>query len=206
MSENWSVKGNYFESCNCDLVCPCIFLEPPTEGFCEAQVGWSIDEGHLDGVDLSGRKVGVWLHAPCEGENKNLTDGGWSLALYVDEGASDEQFNAICELWSGNHGGHLAVIASLVGEVMSAEKAPITIEDTAEKKVLKIGDVGHEELAAVVGMDGGAVKVSNMALAVAPPYDIQVFKSVKNTYTGNGKNFSQTGKVGLASPFAYGPN
>ena len=66
MSENWSVKGNYFESCNCDLVCPCIFLEAPTEGFCEAQVGWSIEEGHLDGVDLSGRKVGVWLHAPCE--------------------------------------------------------------------------------------------------------------------------------------------
>ena len=66
----------------------------------------------------------------------------------------------------GNHGGHLAVIASLVGEVMSAEKAPITIEDTAEKKVLKIGDVGHQELAAVAGMDGGAVKVSNMPLAV----------------------------------------
>ncbi len=61
MSENWSVKGNYFESCNCDLVCPCIFLEEPTEGFCEAQVGWSIEEGHLDGVDLSGRKVGVCL-------------------------------------------------------------------------------------------------------------------------------------------------
>ena len=119
MSENWSVKGNYFESCNCDLVCPCIFLEPPTEGFCEAQVGWSIDEGHLDGVDLSGRKVGVWLHAPCEGENKNLTDGGWSLALYVDDGATDEQFNAICELWSGNHGGHLAVIASL-GVILGA--------------------------------------------------------------------------------------
>ena len=77
MSDNWSVKGNYFESCNCDLVCPCIFLEAPTEGFCEAQVGWSIDEGHLDGVDLSGRKIGVWLHAPCKGENKNLTDGGW---------------------------------------------------------------------------------------------------------------------------------
>ena len=98
------------------------------------------------------------------------------------------------------------MVGYLVGEVISAEKAPITIEDTAEKKVLKIGDVGHEELVAVAGADGGAVKVSNMPLAVAPPFDISVFKSVKNTYTGNGKNFSQTGKVGLASPFAYGPN
>ena len=43
---------------------------------------------------MSVRKVGVWLHAPCKGENKNLTDGGWSLALYVDDGATDEQFNA----------------------------------------------------------------------------------------------------------------
>ena len=113
MSDNWKITGQYFESCNCDLVCPCIFLEPPTEGFCEAQVGWTIDEGNLDGVDLSGRKVAAWLHAPCKGETGNLTDGGWSLALYVDDGATDEQFNAICELWSGNHGGHLAVIASL---------------------------------------------------------------------------------------------
>jgi hypothetical protein len=88
---------------------------------------------------------------------------------------------------------------------MSAEKAAITIEDSAERKLLKIGDVGHEELLAVAGADGGAVTVSNMPLAVAPPFDIQVFKSVKNTYTGNGKNFSQSGKVGLASPFAYGP-
>ena len=193
------------QSCNCDLVCPCIFLQPPTEGFCEAQVGWHIEEGHLDGVDLSGRKVGVWLHAPCEGDTKNLTDGGWKLALYVDDEATDEQFDAITQLWSGNHGGHLAVIASLVGEVMSAEKAPITIEFTEKSRKLVIGDVGHQELEAVDGMDGGPVLVKNMPLAVAPPFDIQVFKSVKNTYTGNGKNFSQTNKVGLASPFSYGP-
>ena len=172
---DWNLKGNYFESCNCDLVCPCIFLQPPTEGFCEAQVGWHIEEGHLDGVDLSGRKVGVWLHAPCEGDTKNLTDGGWKLALYVDDEATDEQFDAITQLWSGNHGGHLAVIASLVGEVMSAEKAPITIEFTEKSRKLVIGDVGHQELEAVDGMDGGPVLVKNMPLAVAPPFDIQVF-------------------------------
>ena len=66
---------------------------------------------------------------------------------------------------SGNHGGHL-VIASLVGEVMSAEKAPITIEFTEKSRKLVIGDVGHQELEAVDGMDGGPV-VKNMPLAVA---------------------------------------
>ena len=149
MSDNWSVKGNYFESCNCDLVCPCIFLEPPTDGFCEAQVGWSIDEGNLDGVDLSGRKVAAWLHAPCKGETGNLTDGGWSLALYVDDGASDEQFNAICELWSGNHGGHLAVIASLgvifgAAYMLSLYKR-VFFGKLINKDLLKMPDLNNSE-------------------------------------------------------------
>ena len=69
-------------------------------------------------VNLDGVKVGVWLHAPG-----HLTEGNWRLALYVDEQASDAQFDAICALWSGEGGGHLSVIASLVGEVMSAKKA-----------------------------------------------------------------------------------
>ena len=45
---------------------PMYFSSTTDRRFCEAQVGWHIEEGHLDGVDLSGRKVGVWLHAPCE--------------------------------------------------------------------------------------------------------------------------------------------
>ncbi|GIR93228.1 MAG: hypothetical protein CM15mP93_14150 [Thiotrichaceae bacterium] len=36
---------------------PMYFLQPPTEGFCEAQVGWHIEEGHLDGVDLVAEKL-----------------------------------------------------------------------------------------------------------------------------------------------------
>ena len=90
MSENWKIKGQYFESCTCDLVCPCIFLAPPTKGYCEALVGWHIEKGHLDGVELNDLKVSAWLHAPSA-----LTDGGWKLALYIDERASEEQKDAI---------------------------------------------------------------------------------------------------------------
>ncbi|MEG3592239.1 MAG: DUF1326 domain-containing protein [Pseudomonadota bacterium] len=199
MSDNWKLEGNYFESCNCDLVCPCIFLDPPTEGFCEAQVGWEINKGHLDDVNLDGVKIGVWLHAPGP-----LTEGGWDLALYVDDKASKEQFDAVCQLWSGEHGGHLAIISSLVGNVMSAEQVPIEIS-TSNPRSLKIGDVGELVMPEIEGADGKTVTVSNMPLAVAPGYDITVCRSEKNTYTGNGKNWSQVGKVGLASPFTYGP-
>ena len=104
---SWSLKGDYAESCNCDLMCPCLYLQSPTKGFCEAMLVWDISEGNLGDVKLDGLKVSAWLHAP----GPNLTDGGFQLALYIDENATDEQAAAIEELWGGKHGGHLGVIA-----------------------------------------------------------------------------------------------
>ena len=105
----WSLDGNYAENCNCDIMCPCLYLQPPTEGFCEAMLVWDIKTGHLNDVKLDGLKVSIWLHAP----GPQLTEGGFKIALYIDENASDEQATALEELYGGKHGGHLGVIASL---------------------------------------------------------------------------------------------
>ncbi len=197
---NWRVEGNYFESCNCDNLCPCILLRDPSRGFCEAIVGWHIDKGHCEDVNLDGLNIGVWLHAPG-----NLTKGGWRLALYVDENADDAQFDAICSLWSGEGGGHLSVIASLVAEVISAKKAKITFESTAEKKHLVIDGVGENEMYPMEGEEGKNVTVANPPLAVAPGNPIVVHESKRARYHDNGIEWYQSGKAGLASPFQYGP-
>ena len=77
-SDNWSIKGNYFESCTCDLICPCIVLKPPTTGTCTALLGWHIDEGHLDDLEINDLNVSMFLEAPGL-----LTEGGFKVALYV---------------------------------------------------------------------------------------------------------------------------
>ncbi len=28
---DWNLEGTYFEACNCDVVCPCLFLSDPTD-------------------------------------------------------------------------------------------------------------------------------------------------------------------------------
>ncbi len=38
MAPKWQAKGDYFETCNCETLCPCIFLSPPTEGNCTVLV------------------------------------------------------------------------------------------------------------------------------------------------------------------------
>ena len=83
---DWKVSGDYAESCNCDVLCPCIFLQPASMGPCNAMLVWDIKQGHCDDVKLDGVKVSAYLEAGTE----NLTDGNCTLALYIDENASDE--------------------------------------------------------------------------------------------------------------------
>ena len=204
MSDNWKLEGHYFESCNCDLVCPCIFLAPPTKGFCEAFVGWHVEKGHMESTDLSGLNVAAWLHAPGL-----LTDGGWKLALYIDDRASDEQKNALQKIYGGEAGGHPAVIASLVGEVLGVHSATITLGGDDKSKTLTVESNGNGSgemtVNALEGEDGGAVIVRNHPLAVAPGNDIVVHKSVKGEFNGHGRHWQVSDTVSLASQFQYQP-
>lgn len=200
MSDNWKIKGDYFESCTCDLVCPCIFLKPPTKGFCEAFVGWNIKSGHFDDADLSNLNVAVWLHAPGL-----LTDGGWDLALYIDKNANDAQKAAIENIYGGKVGGHPAVIASLVSNVMGVHSAEISFSYGDKKKEMIVKDVGEVKMNAVQGADGGDVLVINNPLAVSPGFPTVVHESENIEYHGYDKNWQHSGTVGLAAPFEYQP-
>lgn len=200
-SNDWSLKGNYFESCTCDLICPCITLKPPTNGTCTALLGWHIDEGHLDGVGLNDLNVSMFLQAPGL-----LTEGNFKVALYIDDGASDEQAQAITELYGGEHGGHLGVVASLVGEVVSVKKMPIEYVVDGKQRRLKVGDIAESVVNEVEGADGGPVIVSNPPLAIAPGHDITISNTEKVTYSDNGVQHAHDGTVSLASNFTYGPN
>ena len=90
-----------------------LILANTYRGFFEAMLVWDIKSGHLNDVKLDGLKVSIWLHAP----GPQLTEGGFKIALYIDENATDEQAAALEELYGGKHGGHLGVIASLLAKL-----------------------------------------------------------------------------------------
>ena len=50
MSEpEWSLRGEYMESCDCDFLCPCIYTNPQgpaTNEHCTAVMVFRIDDGH----------------------------------------------------------------------------------------------------------------------------------------------------------------
>jgi hypothetical protein len=86
-------------------------------------LAWHVTSGNKDGVDLSGLNAVMAVHSP-----KRMTDGGWKVALYLDDRASAEQSSALGAVFSGGAGGYLAGLGPLIGEVAGVEPATIRFE------------------------------------------------------------------------------
>ena len=104
---SWHLDGTYFEACNCDVACPCIFLSAPTEGECTVLVAWHIDRGRDGEVSLDGLNAAMAVHAPG-----HMMQTKWRAALYLDERASEPQQQSLTKIFGGQAGGHPAVLAS----------------------------------------------------------------------------------------------
>ncbi len=132
----WNLKGSYVETCSCELMCPCnLSLDHgATYDFCRVTLVFNIREGQVDGTDISGRKVAAIADTP-----KVMTEGNWRLGVFIDDGASDEQFDKLVQVFSGQLGGPMAALTPLVGEMLGVERAAIEIRDDGLRHSVKVG-------------------------------------------------------------------
>jgi hypothetical protein len=150
----WSVKGSYIETCSCELMCPCnlSFDHGATYDFCRVTLVFNVREGDVEGTDIAGRKVAVIADTP-----KVMTEGNWKLGVFVDDGASDEQFDKLVKVFGGQLGGPMGALAPLVGEILGAERASIKIDEDGLRHSVKVGDVIDFEIEDIVpfGVESG---------------------------------------------------
>jgi hypothetical protein len=195
---SWNVSGTYFESCNCEAACPCVFLSPPTTGECTAVLGWHIDSGEFEDLSVDGLNVGLAVYV-----DGHMANGGWRVALYVDDRASEEQTEALGAIFSGAAGGHPAVLGGFIGEVMGVAPAAISFDSDTSSLSFKAGDVAEVQLTAIEGQGGELVTVTNHPLAVAPGNAAVAARSDKLRYTDHGYDWELSGRNGFFSPFQY---
>jgi hypothetical protein len=133
----WSLKGNYVETCSCELMCPCnlSFDHGATHDFCRVTLVFDILEGEVDGTDIGGLKVALIADSP-----KVMTEGNWKLGVFVDEQASEEQGEKLVQVFSGQIGGPMAGLAPLVGEILGVERAKIDVQDDGLRHSVTVGD------------------------------------------------------------------
>jgi len=128
---SWQVGGQYYETCSCDFVCPCILgqmVVRPTKGTCTFAMAMQIDQGNYGSVPLTGLGFIVLGLTP-----EAMGKGNWSVGLVIDERATAEQRDAITAIASGAAGGPMAALSGLIGKFLGAESAPIRFDRSGVK-------------------------------------------------------------------------
>src|SRR5215475_2105157 len=159
---SFAVEGDYFEVCNCDVSCNCVWLGSATQDHCDVLLAWHVTSGNKDGVDLSGLNAVMAVHTA-----KRMTDGGWKVALYIDDRATAAQSEALSAVFSGSAGGHLAGLAPLIGEVAGVEPATIRFEKSDGSRHAEVTGVISMTGDRMLGMDGqGPAVIANAPFGV----------------------------------------
>ena len=123
---SWKIAGQYYETCSCDFVCPCILgqmMAKPSKGWCIFAMAMQIERGSFGNVPLDNLGFIVLGHTPEE-----MGKGNWSVGVIVDERASAEQRDAITAIVSGSAGGPMAMASGLVGKFLGVEPASIRFD------------------------------------------------------------------------------
>ena len=195
---NWSLTGTYFETCNCDVACPCVFLSPPTDGECTVLIGWHIDNGHFDDISLNDFNVALAVHSPG-----HMLQVKWNVAVYLDDNANEAQKDALLKIFSGQAGGHPSLLAAHIGNVLGVKSVVIDYQANGKKRSLRISDVAEAEIEAIEGQGGAEVTVTNHPLCIAPGHSAVAAKSKRLLFNDHELSWDISDKNGFYSPFSY---
>jgi hypothetical protein len=139
----WHLRGTYLESCNCDAICPCrriggVAGGRSTHGVCLGALSWLIEEGGADDLTLDG--FGVVLALRYDDDEPGSP---WTVFLYVDVRADDDQRRALEEIFLGRRGGTIEQHAPWIwkeSHVLGVEPAAIEIDHTPRRQRLGVRD------------------------------------------------------------------
>jgi hypothetical protein len=196
---SWSIEGTYFETCSCELMCPCNFSfdHGATYDYCRVTLVFNIREGEIEGTDVGGRTLAVIADTP-----KVMTEGNWRLGMFVDDGTSDEQMEKLTAVFGGQMGGPMAGLAPLIGEVLGVERAPIEVVEDGLSHSVRIGDAIDFEVEDIVpfGIETGEpARLSG----IFNPTGSEVTAAEATRSKINAFGIEYEGKSGLSSTFSW---
>src|SRR6202142_252191 len=136
---SWKLQGSYFETCSCDVVCPCTasLALGATLDRCRVTLVFNVKDGEVQGTDVSGLTVAAVADTP-----KVMSEGDWRIGVFIDAAASDEQAEKLGAVFSGALGGPMEALGPLVGENLGVQRAPIEVREDGLRHSIRIGEQG----------------------------------------------------------------
>lgn len=192
---SWELEGSYFETCNCEAVCPCtasLALGAHNDR-CLVILVFHVTGGAVEGTDVVGLAVAVVIDSP-----KVMSEGDWRLGLLIDAAASEEQSEKLAAVFGGELGGPMGGIGPLVSERLGVQRVPIEVREHGLRHRVKIGDAVDFEVEDVVpfGSESGEpVRMSGLSHPAGP--ELTVSKATRSQISAFGIEYE--GNAGFSA-------
>jgi hypothetical protein len=147
----WHISGQYYETCSCDSVCPCILTQmggAPSKGACTFAMTFQVERGSFGSVPLDGVSFIVLGRTPGA-----MAKGDWSVGVVADEKASAEQRDAIAAITSGAAGGPMSVMTGLVARFLGIASAPIRVDRNGASWSVTAGELVDMAAQGIMGLN-----------------------------------------------------
>lgn len=191
-TESWHIEGEYFESCNCELLCPCLLSHAqarPTEGHCDVVLGIHIKRGNYGKLDISGLNAVQALMTPGP-----MSQGKGTFAAYVDSRANDAQRAALEAIFTGAAGGPPSLFGPMIATMLPTRTAAIDFKSDGKTWRLAIPGITDVTVEGVAGAGHDSVWLDN----VGHPYSrrLAAAKSTSSRYKDHALVFDNSGRNG----------
>jgi hypothetical protein len=196
----YDLRGQFFEVCDCYTICPCWLDQPPDDGRCTGVFCWSIDQGTIGDHDVADRRVvSVSFHAG------HRDAGGQVVTLFVDDGATPDQFALLVTTFTGDNGGPLGELARLMGELRTAVQAPIELSAVGDHLSISVGRMVRADGAVLRGTNGEVTELHNGRLGdvLGPRADVGKSSSLRIDLGGSSASIEVAGRAAMRGAFRY---
>jgi hypothetical protein len=201
---SWQINGQYYETCSCDFVCPCILGQmavSPTKGSCTFAMGFQIERGAFGNTTLDGLGFMVLGLTP-----EAMVKGSWSVGLLIDDRASAEQRDAIAAMASGQAGGPMAALSGLIGTFLGAQPASIRFERSGVKWSVSAAGLVDMAAEAAMGTNPNATEPLTLDHTGHPAADrVTLAHATRSKVNALGLNWEDTNgrNNGQYAPFSW---
>ena len=195
----WKLKGTYFETCSCEVVCPCTASLALGADYdrCRVTLVFNVAEGDVDGTDVSGLTVAAIADTP-----KVMTEGNWRLGVFIDAAASDDQAAKLGAVFGGQLGGPMEALGPLIGENLGVERATIEFREDGLTHSVKIGDAIDFAIEDVVSFGVETGKPARLSGIFHPAgSELTIAKATRSSIDAFGIEYE--GKSAFSSPFSW---
>ena len=193
----WQLTGDYFENCNCDVVCPCFassaapLTSRPSRGVCDVALIFHVDKGTYGDVALDGLNVAVIMHTPGP-----MADGNWTAAAYIDDRADDRQTAALGAIFTGAEGGPMAVFAPLIATPLGVKKVPVRYSIQGKSRSVEIPNIMQMAVEPIPTMHPSGEIWTTLGHPVAPDRIALAMGRSGSTFADYGMRWDNSGRNG----------